>query len=374
MRLALTSCANYPFGFFNVYARVAARADLDAVLHLGDYFYEYANNNYGNRPGVGDGTAIGRIPSPNHEAIVLDDYRGRYAQYREDPDLQAAHRQHPWIAVWDDHETANNSWSGGAENHNTGEGAWAVRRAAGAQAWREWMPVREDARGQARMYRQFSLGDLRSLCSTSRTRISGAGWGHRASSARLVNSSASARRTGCSRPSRLRRAPSWCNPRPAGDVRAKRLSVSPPAAPTPGTAGARADVVSPPRAPAPARAGLHGDPRSGMTCPRPVPSAADPQTGKSATAPRSLRRPSSPSGFNAERLAPFAPPGRIPSLEAQHRATRCRVLTRAAAGRLVVRDCSSAAAETRAKSSASDAARRTAVADAIGGGDARPAP
>lgn len=162
IRFALASCANHPFGFFNVYARIAARADLDAVLHLGDYLYEYANNEYGNRPG-GDGTAFGRIPAPNHELLAVDDYRARYAQYREDPDLQAAHRQHPFIVVWDDHEIANDAWSGGAENHTAGEGAWAARRAAATQAWYEWMPVRETPAGTPWMYRRFTVGTLADL-------------------------------------------------------------------------------------------------------------------------------------------------------------------------------------------------------------------
>jgi alkaline phosphatase D len=166
VRLAIASCANLPFGFFNVYAAIAARPDFDAVLHLGDYIYEYGNGEYG------DGTALGRIPYPDHEIITLDDYRGRYAQYREDVDLQAAHRQHPFIVVWDDHETANNSWSGGAENHNPGEVEWRVRREAALRAWREWMPVREGPDSSFRMYRQFAFGDLADLMMLD-TRIEG---------------------------------------------------------------------------------------------------------------------------------------------------------------------------------------------------------
>ncbi|MGQ0736295.1 MAG: alkaline phosphatase D family protein [Acidobacteriota bacterium] len=171
VRLAVASCANLPFGYFNVYRRIAARPDLDAVVHLGDYFYEYGNDHYGNRPG-GDGRALGRVPYPDREIVTLDDYRARYAQYREDPDLQAAHQQHPFIVVWDDHETANNSWSEGAENHNPGEGDWATRRAAALRAWREWMPVREPVRGEFRMYRQFPFGDLADVLMLD-TRIEG---------------------------------------------------------------------------------------------------------------------------------------------------------------------------------------------------------
>jgi alkaline phosphatase D len=156
LRLAVASCANYPHGFFNAYGLIAARSDLDLVLHLGDYIYEYANGDYG------DGTALGRVPDPSHEAISLEDYRRRYAQYRKDPDLQEAHRQHPFCAVWDDHETADNSYRDGALNHQPElEGEWAARKSAAIQAYREWMPVRDPEQGgPERIYRSFAIGDL----------------------------------------------------------------------------------------------------------------------------------------------------------------------------------------------------------------------
>jgi len=160
VRLAVASCANLPAGFFNVYGRIAARADLDAVLHLGDYIYEYRNGIYG------DGTAFGRIPMPDKEAVTLEDYRTRHAQYKTDPDLQAAHAAHPWITVWDDHEFANNAWREGAQNHNPelGEGTWADRRAAIIQSYLEWMPIREDhTMRQTRIYRSFAFGSLADL-------------------------------------------------------------------------------------------------------------------------------------------------------------------------------------------------------------------
>ena len=160
IRLGVVSCANLPQGYFNAYACLANRPDIDAVLHLGDYFYEYANERYG------DGTKLGRIPSPNKEIIALQDYRERHAQYKADPDSQAIHRQHPFIVTWDDHEFANNSWWGGAENHNPeqGEGDWAIRRTAAAQAYYEWMPIREDAQTLTpRIYRTFRFGDLATL-------------------------------------------------------------------------------------------------------------------------------------------------------------------------------------------------------------------
>ena len=173
VRLALASCANHPFGYFNVYARIAERSDLDAVLHLGDYIYEYANNNFGNRP-AGDGRPFNRVPNPDRELLALDDYRARYAQYREDADLQAAHRQHPFIVIWDDHEIANNAWSGGAQNHNAdrNEGEWHARKRAAIRAWQEWMPVRESPGVDYRLYRRFSFGDLADLFMLD-TRITG---------------------------------------------------------------------------------------------------------------------------------------------------------------------------------------------------------
>jgi alkaline phosphatase D len=160
VRLAVASCANLPAGYFNAYRGIGSRTDLDAVLHLGDYIYEYANARYG------DGTRFGRIPAPDREIASLDDYRTRHAQYKTDPDLQEAHRQHPWITVWDDHEFANNTWRDGALNHNPdqGEGEWTRRRAAAARAYFEWMPIREQRGGlDARIYRTFRFGALADL-------------------------------------------------------------------------------------------------------------------------------------------------------------------------------------------------------------------
>ncbi|HJR60920.1 MAG TPA: alkaline phosphatase D family protein, partial [Vicinamibacterales bacterium] len=160
VRLAAASCANLPAGFFNAYRGIAARRDLDAVLHLGDYYYEYANVRYG------DGTRFGRIPAPDREIVSLEDYRTRHAQYKTDPDLQEAHRQHPWITVWDDHEIANNTWRDGAQNHNPdqGEGEWMARRNAAVQAYREWMPIRENGSSTpTQIYRTFRLGSLADL-------------------------------------------------------------------------------------------------------------------------------------------------------------------------------------------------------------------
>jgi alkaline phosphatase D len=159
VRLAVASCSNYAFGYFNAYALIAQREDLDAVVHLGDYLYEHANGTYG------DGTALGRIPAPDAEILSLADYRTRHAQYKTDPDLQEVHRHHPFIAVWDDHESANDAWSAGAENHDPAtEGAWSARRAAAVRAYFEWMPIRDlPPSGDGHIYRSFRFGDLADL-------------------------------------------------------------------------------------------------------------------------------------------------------------------------------------------------------------------
>jgi alkaline phosphatase D len=160
LRLASCCCANYPHGYYNAYAAIARRDDLDVVLHLGDYIYEYGRDGYG-------ASTIGRDVEPPHAILSLADYRARYAFYRRDPDLQEVHRRHPWIAVWDDHEFANDAWRGGAQNHHPEtEGPWEPRRRAAARAWREWMPVRiaaEDGDAVPRTWRSFSFGDLADL-------------------------------------------------------------------------------------------------------------------------------------------------------------------------------------------------------------------
>ena len=152
IRFGVVSCSNYPAGFFNAYAFLAKRADLDAVLHLGDYLYE----------GGGGGV---RAHAPAREITLLADYRERHGQYRGDPDLQEMTRQHAFITVWDDHESTNDSWRDGAENHTEGtEGVWAERKAFAQRAYDEWMPIRLPEPGNAaRIWRQFRFGDLMDL-------------------------------------------------------------------------------------------------------------------------------------------------------------------------------------------------------------------
>jgi len=151
--LALFSCANLPFGWFNAYGHAAARGDIDLCVHLGDYLYEYRSGEY---PAAGD-VVPGRLVQPEHEIVALADYRLRYAAYRSDPDLQRLHQLFPMIAQWDDHEFANDVWKGGAENHNDGEGEWRAREAAAERAHREWMPV-ADTR-----WRDYQVGDLATI-------------------------------------------------------------------------------------------------------------------------------------------------------------------------------------------------------------------
>ncbi|HDM8196811.1 TPA: alkaline phosphatase D family protein [Vibrio harveyi] len=160
--MAVVSCANYPAGYFNVYKEILKQhqtESFDVVLHLGDYIYEYGAGGYASE----DAARLGREPSKGTECITLDDYRKRYAQYRQDQDLQALHAALPMIAVWDDHELANDAWKNGAENHQDNEGSFVDRRAAAAAAWTEWLPVRENTFTNMLIYRQFSFGDLINL-------------------------------------------------------------------------------------------------------------------------------------------------------------------------------------------------------------------
>lgn len=151
VRMAITSCSSYAHGYFHAY-RHMADADVDVVVHLGDYIYEYGDGEYGDV----------REYDPPHDIVTLEDYRRRYRHYRKDPDLQAVHQQHPMINIWDDHETANDAFSTGAENHDPAtQGDWDDRRAAGTQAWFEWLPVRV-VDGE-RIWRNFQFGDLVNL-------------------------------------------------------------------------------------------------------------------------------------------------------------------------------------------------------------------
>lgn len=162
VKFAVMSCANYPAGYFHAYAEAAKMQDLDAVLHLGDYIYEYGMGGYA----TDKATELGRmLPEDNQgELISLTDYRKRYALYRTDTGLQAIHAKTPFIAVWDDHEVCNDAYLDGAENHNDDEGMFTDRKMAALKAYYEWMPIRPYVAGQAEsLYRKFDFGGLVSL-------------------------------------------------------------------------------------------------------------------------------------------------------------------------------------------------------------------
>jgi alkaline phosphatase D len=157
IRFGLASCANYEAGFFSGYRYLAERDDLDFVMHLGDYIYEYGRGEYG------QADAIKRYHEPKHEILSLSDYRIRHGQYKRDEDLAALHAAHPFILTWDDHEVADNAWRGGAVNHQGGEeGNFKIRRSDAYRAYFEWMPIRLPApkRDKTRIYRSFDYGNL----------------------------------------------------------------------------------------------------------------------------------------------------------------------------------------------------------------------
>jgi len=151
VKLAVVSCANWESGYFNAYEKIASRSDVDAVVHLGDFIYEYGQGK--------QGEAIGRLHLPPHEIVSLEDYRTRYSQYRLDKGLLHMSQQHPLIAIWDDHEIANDSYTTGAQNHQPEEGDYEKRKDAARQAYYEWIPIREGAKH----YRSFTYGNLAEL-------------------------------------------------------------------------------------------------------------------------------------------------------------------------------------------------------------------
>ncbi|HCT75783.1 MAG TPA: alkaline phosphatase, partial [Micromonosporaceae bacterium] len=156
LRMGVVSCSNWEAGYFAAYRHLAARGDLNLVVHLGDYLYEYGTGQFG------AGDRVIRPTQPAHEILTLADYRIRHAHYKTDPDLQALHASVPWVITWDDHEVANDMWSGGAENHDPAtEGSFAARVAAARQAYYEWMPVRSGANGA--IYRRLRFGSLLEL-------------------------------------------------------------------------------------------------------------------------------------------------------------------------------------------------------------------
>jgi alkaline phosphatase D len=156
LRAGVVSCAQWEQGWFSAYRHLAARTDLDVIIHLGDYVYEYGPGEY-----PGEEKPVREVV-PAHETVTLADYRTRHGLYRTDPDLQALHAAHPVVATWDDHEFANNAWAGGAGNHTPeGEGSWTDRVRAAKRAYFEWLPVRTSVSGTT--YRRLRFGRLADL-------------------------------------------------------------------------------------------------------------------------------------------------------------------------------------------------------------------
>ena len=151
VKLAVVSCSNYEAGYYNAFARIAEKKDLNAVVHLGDYIYEYQPGGYGD-------STLNRKHLPAKEITTLSDYRTRYAQYRLDKDFQKVHQVHPFITIWDDHEVANNVYKEGAQNHQPEDGDFQTRKEAAKQAYFEWLPVRESATKD--IYRTVHFGNL----------------------------------------------------------------------------------------------------------------------------------------------------------------------------------------------------------------------
>jgi len=153
VKIGIVSCSNYEAGYFNAYESLAKK-DVDVIVHLGDYIYEYGTGTYGD-------TSLTRKHIPNHEILTKEDYRNRYAQYRKDPDLQLIHQNHPFIVIWDDHEIANDAYKTGAQNHQEDEGDYQVRQNIAKEVYHEWLPT--DLTRDDNLYRTFSFGNFADL-------------------------------------------------------------------------------------------------------------------------------------------------------------------------------------------------------------------
>lgn len=163
LKFFLYSCANWGFGYFNAYD-VGSRYNLDFWVHLGDYIYEYGVNTY---PSPNQAVRYERQPlglQPPHEIKSLDDYRRRHALYRMDQGLQALSASAALVPIWDDHEFANNAYKDGAENQSPADGiSWKSRKHNAAQAWHEWMPIRDTPSNFYAINRTLQFGDLATL-------------------------------------------------------------------------------------------------------------------------------------------------------------------------------------------------------------------
>ena len=152
LRFAIASCQHFEVGLYTAYQHMAEE-DLDLVMHLGDYIYENPGRDNLVRKHVGG------------ELLTIDDYRNRYAQYRSDPALRAAHASFPFLVVWDDHEVDNN-YAGLNDENGTPVEQFALRRAAGYKAYYEHMPLRRSSIPKGallQLYRPFTYGTLASI-------------------------------------------------------------------------------------------------------------------------------------------------------------------------------------------------------------------
>ena len=152
LKLAVASCQHYEQGYFSAYRHMVAD-EPDLMLHTGDYIYELS---WGDNP-------VRQHGSP--ETYTLEDYRARYALYKSDPDLAAAHAACPWLVTWDDHEV-DNDYAGTFSQENDEPELFLARRAAAYRAYYEHMPLPRRAvpfGSQMRLYAQRAFGDLASI-------------------------------------------------------------------------------------------------------------------------------------------------------------------------------------------------------------------
>lgn len=158
--IAIFSCSDFVTGYANAFRHAAGREDIDLALHLGDYIYEMSKDFYATLFGSLIIPERWNALAPVGECRLLADYRARYALYRSDPDVQAIHARMPMIAQWDDHELGNDAWEGGSVLSRRERAGWADRKAAAAQAYREWLPVSETP------WASYEIGSLATLLRT----------------------------------------------------------------------------------------------------------------------------------------------------------------------------------------------------------------
>lgn len=160
LRIGVAGCQNYENGYFTAYRHLSEESELDAVFHYGDYIYEHHAGRLCPKGDTGKQACF--RTHAGDEIYSLDDYRRRYAQYKTDPDLQAAHAAAAFLSTWDDHEVDNN-WADRWDESGTPAEVFMLRRFAAMQAWYENMPVRRaqfPAQGGLTMHRRLDYGRL----------------------------------------------------------------------------------------------------------------------------------------------------------------------------------------------------------------------